>query len=84
LALAEEASADLDLDRNTCVEYLTNALLFSLDEEALLGLNLFLNMAARHHGWLSEIIEGFPPLGVSPPIKVTFSDLGFQSSCTGS
>ena len=84
LALAEEASTDLDLDRNTCVEYLTNALLFSLDGKALLGLNLFLNMASRHHDWLSHIIEGFPPLGVSLPIEVTFSELDFESSCTGS
>jgi chorismate dehydratase len=84
LALAEEASADLGLDRNTCVEYLTNALQFSLDGEALQGLDLFLNMAARHHEWLCEVIEGFPPLGVSLPVEVAFSDLRFERFCTGS
>jgi chorismate dehydratase len=72
--LAAEASRDLNLDRDICVKYLAHSLQFSLDEEALRGLEVFLNLAAKHSTWLAATIEGFPPLGVPVPIPLEFHE----------
>jgi len=72
--LAEEASRRLGLDTSLCLEYLTHSLQFSLDQEAITGLEIFLNMAAENAPWLSRIIEGFPPVNLPMPVHVEFHD----------
>lgn len=72
--LAEEASRRLGLDDSLCLQYLTHSLQFSLDQEAITGLEVFLNMAGENAFWLSEIIQGFPPVNIPLPIRVEFHD----------
>lgn len=72
--LAAEASRDLDLAPEICVQYLSHSLQFALDEEALQGLQIFLNLAGRHSAWLEKTIDGFPPLGVSVPVPLEFHE----------
>ncbi len=82
-ALAEQASARLGIEPGVCIRYLTHSLQFSLDSEARMGLETFLNMAAENHAWLAEIIEDLPPLGVELPVAVGFHALPADSRLMG-
>lgn len=72
LSIASEASERMGLPDALCVEYLTHSLQFRLDEDALTGLQSFLDLAAEHHDWLSTVVTDLPPLGVSAPVPIHF------------
>jgi chorismate dehydratase len=71
-ALAAEASRRLGLSDDMCLQYLAHSLQFRLDEEALLGLECYLNLVAENHAWLVDMIPDLPPLGLEPPIQIHF------------
>lgn len=82
-ALAEQASSRLGIEQDICVRYLTHSLQFTLDHEARMGLETFLNMAAENHDWLAQIIEDLPPLGVDLPITIELYSLPADSCSMG-
>lgn len=68
--LAFEASEELGLAGEVCVGYLTDSLQFTLDGEALIGLQRFLTLAAAEHSRIREIVPELPPLGVEIPVTI--------------
>ena len=70
--LAVQASKDLGLSNDLCVGYLTDSLQFTLDGEALIGLQRFLTMAATEYSRLKTIVPDLPPLGVETPVTVNY------------
>ncbi len=70
--LAVDASHELGLSNDLCVGYLTDSLQFTLDGDALIGLQRFLTLAAAEYPRLIEIIEDLPPLGVEVPVTVNY------------
>ncbi|MCA9446977.1 MAG: menaquinone biosynthesis protein [Candidatus Omnitrophica bacterium] len=70
--LAVEASEELGLTNDLCVGYLTDSLQFTLDGEALIGLQRFLTLAAAEHHRLREIVPDLPALGVEIPVTINY------------